>query len=77
MKSPCSPPENTLSSSLVLIRYGLTLDSDGAEGAFLADAWTGSFAKSEGEEIRRPSLFNCSVFFFFSMAFPKSSQRLG
>ena len=50
-----------LSSSLVLIRYGLTVESDGAEGAFLADARTGSFSKSEGADIRGPGLINCSV----------------
>lgn len=54
-------------NSLVSIRYGLALNSDGAEGAFLADAWTGSFSKNEGADIRRPGLFHCSISSFFNV----------
>ena len=35
------------------LRYGLTINDPEAQAAFLADAWTGSFATSCGEDTRR------------------------
>ena len=37
---------------LICERYGLTTES--GKAAFLCDAWTGTFATSRGEDLRRP-----------------------